>query len=154
LSPKTKTPLKPGLDLTSAPGFLRRLAAQIYDILLLIALLFVATALLLPFTTGEAVIPQQLLIYRIYLAVISFFFYGWFWTHGGQTLGLRAWKIKVLTLDHKPVSWNQALFRFATAIVSWAFFGLGFLWILIDKDKRSWHDHLSKTALFFDSERE
>jgi uncharacterized RDD family membrane protein YckC len=150
LSSKTKKPLKPGRDLPSAPGFFRRLAAQIYDLFLLIALLFLSTALLLPFTTGEAVSTQQLLIYRIYLAVISFLFYGWFWTHGGQTLGLRAWKIKVLTLDQKPISWNQALLRFATAIISWGFFGLGFLWILIDKNRRGWHDHLSKTALFFD----
>jgi uncharacterized RDD family membrane protein YckC len=65
---------------------------------------------------------------------------------------LRAWKIKVLTLDQKSISWKQALLRFATAIVSWGFFGLGFFWILIDKNRRSWHDHLSKTALFFDSE--
>ncbi len=149
-----KNPLpKPGHDLTSAPGFLRRLAAQLYDLLLLIALLFLATALLLPFTAGEAISLQQPLIYRIYLVVISFFFYGWFWTHGGQTLGLRAWKIKVLTLDQKPISWTQALIRFATAIPSWGFFGLGFLWILIDKNRRGWHDYLSKTALFFDLQK-
>jgi len=37
------------------------------------------------------------------------------------------------------------------AILSWGFCGLGFLWILIDKNQRSWHDHLSKTALFFDT---
>ena len=151
MSSKTKKTLKPGRDLLSAPGFLRRLAAQVYDLLLLIALLFLATALLLPFTAGEAISAQQTLIYRIYLAVISFLFYGWFWTHGGQTLGLRAWKIKVLTFDQKPISWIQALLRFASALVSWSFFGLGFLWILADKNRRSWHDHLSKTALFFDS---
>jgi uncharacterized RDD family membrane protein YckC len=144
--------LKPGHDSHPAPGFLRRLAAQIYDLFLLIALLFLATALLLPFTAGEAVSTQKTFIYRIYLTVISFLFYGWFWTHGGQTPGLRAWKIKVLTLDQKSISWKQALLRFATAIVSWGFFGLGFFWILIDKNRRSWHDHLSKTALFFDSE--
>ncbi|MDD1627213.1 MAG: RDD family protein [Methylococcaceae bacterium] len=84
---------------------------------------------------------------------MSFFFYGWFWTHGGQTLGLRAWKIKILTLDQKPINWTQALLRFTTSIISWAFFGLGFLWILFDKNQRSWHDHLSKTALFFDPQK-
>ena len=47
--------------LLSAPGFLRRLAAQLYDLLLLIALLFFATALLLPFTAGEAFTAQQYL---------------------------------------------------------------------------------------------
>jgi len=153
LSSKTKKTLKPGRDLLSAPGFLRRLAAQIYDLLLLIAILFLATALILPFTAGEAVSDQQTLIYRIYILVISFFFYGWFWTHGGQTLGLRAWKIKVLTCDQKPINWTQALLRFTTAIPSWGFFGIGFLWILVDKNRRGWHDHLSKTALFFDPQK-
>jgi uncharacterized RDD family membrane protein YckC len=143
--------LEPGRDSLSAPGFLRRLAAQIYDFLLLIAILFFSTALLLPFTSGEAVSDHQTLIYRIYLTVISFFFYGWFWTHGGQTLGMRAWKIKVLTLDQKNINWTQAVVRFLTAMVSLGFFGLGFLWTLVDKNRRSWHDHLSKTALFFDN---
>lgn len=128
------------------------MAAQVYDLFLLIALLFLATALLLPLTSGEAVSPQQALIYRVYLLIISFFFYGWFWTHGGQTLGLRAWKIKVLTRDRKPISWYQAFLRFTTAIVSWGFFGLGFLWILVDKNRRGWHDKLSGTALFFEAQ--
>ena len=136
----------------SEPGFLRRLAAILYDLLLLIALLFVATALLLPLNAGEAFTTQQF-FYPLYLLIISFLFYAWFWTHGGQTLGLRAWKIKVLTLDLKPISWKQALFRFAGAILSWGVFGLGFFWILIDKNHRSWHDNLSKTALFFDDKK-
>ena len=153
MTSKTKNVLKPGQSFPSAPGFFRRLAAQIYDLILLTALLFVATALLLPFTSGEAVSAQQTLFYRIYLTAISFLFYGWFWTHGGQTLGMRAWKIKVLTLDQKNINWTQALLRFLTAMVSLGLFGLGFLWILIDKSRCGWHDHLSKTALFFDPKK-
>ncbi|TAK63582.1 RDD family protein [Methylobacter sp.] len=142
---------KLGNDPISKPGFLRRLTVIFYDLLLLIALLFVATAVLLPLNAGEAFTDQQF-FFPIYLLLVSFFFYAWFWTHGGQTLGLRAWKIKVLTLDMKPISWKQALLRFITAIISWSFFGLGFLWILIDKNQRSWHDHLSQTAVFFDTQ--
>ena len=85
------------------------------------------------------------------MIAVSFLFYGWFWTHGGQTLGLRAWKIKVLTLDQKPISWKQSLLRFVTAIISWAGLGVGFMWVLIDKNRYSWHDHVSKTALFYDN---
>ena len=142
-------PQKPGNDPISEPGFLRRLAAILYDLLLLIAVLCVATALLLPLNAGEAFTARQF-FFPLYLLLVSFFFYAWFWTHGGQTLGLRAWKIKVLTLDRKPISWKQALLRFMVAIPSWGFCGLGFLWILFDKNQRSWHDHLSKTAVFFD----
>ncbi|MDP2098837.1 MAG: RDD family protein [Methylobacter sp.] len=129
---------------------MRRLAVILYDVLLLIALLFVATALVLPLNAGEAFTAQQF-YFPLYLLLVSFFFYAWFWTHGGQTLGLRAWKIRVLTLDRQPISWKQAALRFSLALFSWFFFGLGFWWILIDKDRRSWHDRFSKTALFFDT---
>jgi uncharacterized RDD family membrane protein YckC len=139
----------PGSGNLTAPGLLRRLAAILYDLLLLIALFFVATALLLPINNGEAFSSQQV-FYPLYLFVISFFFYAWFWTHGGQTLGMRAWKIKVLRFDHTPIHWQQALLRFLAAILSWAVFGLGFWWVLIDKNRLGWHDKLSKTALFFD----
>ncbi|MDP3875469.1 MAG: RDD family protein [Methylobacter sp.] len=150
LAPTKKRQQKLGYEAISKPGFLRRLAVILYDVLLLIALLFVATALLLPLNAGEAFTAQQF-YFPLYLLLVSFFFYAWFWTHGGQTLGLRAWKIRVLTLDRQPISWKQAALRFTFALFSWLFFGLGFWWILIDKDRRSWHDRLSKTALFFDA---
>jgi uncharacterized RDD family membrane protein YckC len=134
------------------PGFFRRLAAVLYDLILLIAVFFVATALLLPLNSGEAFSRQQI-FYPLYLLTISFIFYGWFWTHGGQTLGLKAWKIRVLTLDHKPINWTQAFVRFIAALLSWGIFGLGFIWILFDKNHHGWHDHLSKTAVFFDAQK-
>jgi uncharacterized RDD family membrane protein YckC len=146
-----KVQKKPGHDLMSRPGFLRCLAAILYDFLLLIAVLFVATALALPLNAGQAFTGQQFL-FPLYLLLVSFVFYGWFWTHGGQTLGLRAWKIKVLTLDRKTISWKQAFLRFTIAFFSWIVCGLGFLWILFDKNQHSWHDHASKTALFFDAQ--
>ena len=152
MSSKTKKILKSGRGIPSAPGFFRRFAAQIYDIFLLVAILILANALLYLFTTDESIKNHQL-IHRVYLTTISFFFYGWFWTHGGQTLGLSAWKIKVLTLDQKPINWKQALLRFTTAILSWSLCGLGFLWIYMNKNNYSWHDYLSKTALFFEQKK-
>jgi len=126
------------------------MAAIAYDFILLLAVLFFATALLLPFNHGEAFSSEQF-FYPLYLLLVSFLFYGWFWTHGGQTLGLRAWKIAVLTLDQQPISWRQAALRFCCALLSWAAFGLGFFWIIFDKNRYGWHDHLSKTAVFFNS---
>jgi uncharacterized RDD family membrane protein YckC len=129
------------------PGLLRILAVIIYDFLLLIALLFLATAILLPFNSGKAFTNHQV-FYPLYLLTVSFCFYGWFWTHGGQTLGLRAWKTRVLNDNFGLISWRQAFFRFTVAFVSWIFLGLGFLWALVDKDQRSWHDIASKTGLY------
>jgi uncharacterized RDD family membrane protein YckC len=126
-------------------GLLRRLGAVLYDALLLFALLFFAGALVLPFTGGEAV-PSGNWVFSTYLLLVSFLFFGWFWTHGGQTLGMRAWRIRVQQPDGTPVTWGQALRRFLTALLSWGLFGAGFLWVLIDRNGQSWHDRASGTV--------
>lgn len=131
------------------PSLFRRTAVIIYDLLLLLALLFLATALLLPFNNGEAFLPNQY-FFSIYLLAISFIFYGWFWTHGGQTPGMKAWRIKLQTFNQTPITWKHAYKRFFMAIVSWLFFGLGFLWLLIDKQRYTWYDRFSKTRLFLE----
>ena len=136
-------------DLT--PGFLRRLAAMVYDSFLLLALYFLATALLLPLNGGQAFGSGQL-FYPFYLLAVSFGFYGWFWTHGGQTLGLKAWKIKVLTFEQQPLNWKQAFIRFGSAFFSLLIGGFGFLWVILDKNNYAWHDYLSKTRLFFETQ--
>jgi len=128
------------------PGLFRRLGAIFYDCLLLLATLFLATALLLPFSNEDAFAPNHLL-YTIYLTFVTYLFFGWFWTHGGQTLGMRAWKIKVCNKDGGDLSWTQATIRFLSAAISWGFAGLGFFWILFNKNRNGWHDLLSKTKI-------
>jgi uncharacterized RDD family membrane protein YckC len=84
---------------------------------------------------------------QLYLLLIAFAFFGWFWVHGGQTLGMRAWRLRLVSADGGPVSWKQAAIRFAAALLSWSCLGLGFFWALIDREKRAWHDRLSGTRL-------
>lgn len=136
------------LNSTTLPpaGLLRRLASIVYDALLLLASLFMATGLLLPFTGGEAVEPGNP-FFSTYLLMICFFFYGWFWTHGGQTLGMRAWKIRIQQRSGAGITWRQAGLRFLTAIISWLVLGLGFLWMLVDRERLTWHDRCSGTVL-------
>jgi len=78
---------------------------------------------------------------------VSYLFFGWFWTHGGQTLGMQARKIRITRLDGAPIHWRQALLRAVMATGSWLFLGLGFAWIFIDQNRQSWHDHLSRSRL-------
>ena len=125
-------------------GLLRRLAAIVYDCLLLFGVLFVAAAIVVAFNRGETVHHP---LFSAYLLAVGYLFFGWFWTHGGQTLGMRAWKFRVQRLQGGPISWGQALRRFLLAIVSWSVFGLGFLWMLVDKDKMTLHDRFSRTVL-------
>lgn len=129
-----------------SPGLLRRLAALFYDTLVLVAVLFVATLLILPFHDGQAFRPNHGL-YSGYLSIVGFAYFGWFWTHGGQTLGMRAWKIRVCTTSGDSVSWGQAAIRFICGLLSFACFGLGYIWILFDSRRRAWHDLASRSKI-------
>ena len=130
-------------------GLTRRLLAILYDLFLLLALLFVATALAMALNRGNAIEPGQAIypLYVAYLLAVSFGFFGWFWTHGGQTLGMKTWKIRLQQLDGQAVTWPLALVRFITAMISWSAVGLGFLWVLVHPQKRSWHDIASRCVL-------
>ena len=105
-------------------GVLRRLTAIVYDSLLLAAVLMLAMALLTLFTgdkTGQSHNP----FINSYLVSVIFLFYGWFWTHGGQTLGMRSWKLRLEQENGQPITWWHALLRFLTAIPAWTVFILG-----------------------------
>jgi uncharacterized RDD family membrane protein YckC len=127
-------------------GLARRLAAIVYDGLLLFAVLYLATLPVLFINRGEPVSSGNVL-YQLYLLSVAFLFYGWFWTHGGQTLGMRAWRIRVEATNGQAIGWRQALVRFACAGVSWGCLGLGFLWIVVDRRRRAWHDRLSRSVI-------
>ncbi len=125
---------------------LRRLGAMFYDSLLLFALLMLASAAALAVTQGNLHMHSP--VFRVWLFLVSFLFYAFFWVHGGQTLGMRAWKIRVQRLDDgRPITWLQAFLRFLVAIPSWLLLGLGFLWMLFDKQKLTWHDRFSESAV-------
>lgn len=118
-----------------------------YDSLIVLALLIFSTALIIPFIKGHEIPPGNF-IYQSYLLTIIFSFFGWFWIHRGQTLGMMAWRLKIRTDDGYRLTWKDALVRFLLAIPSLLCFGIGLLWILFDKESRALHDRLSKTEVF------
>jgi uncharacterized RDD family membrane protein YckC len=59
---------------------------------------------------------------------------------------MRAWRIRVVAADGGALPWPRALLRFTVALVSFAAFGLGFLWCLLDRDRRAWHDLAARSA--------
>lgn len=126
----------------------RRLAAGIYDIFLIFALLLFATAIALFFNKGKP-FGHSNLFFSLYLLSFIGFFYCWFWTHGGQTLGMQAWKIKVVKDNLQTLSWATAIKRFLLAVPSVCFFGLGYFFVFFNKNKLSIHDFGSKTRVLF-----
>lgn len=130
-------------------GLVRRLMAIIYDLFLLLALLFIATSVVMVFNQGKAIAPGHPLyaFYVTCLLLICFCFYGWFWTHGGQTLGMKTWKMKLQQNNGHAVTWPLAFIRFITAVISWSAAGLGFFWSLFSPQRRTWHDIASNCVL-------
>lgn len=126
------------------PGLARRLAACLYDGLVLVAVLMVASALWVG--ASRAAVPPGDWLFRGYLLAITAVFFAAFW-HRGETLGMRAWKLRIVADDRQPPGWGRGLLRFACALLSWMALGLGFLWVLVDRDRLAWHDRLSGTRL-------
>ena len=139
-------------------GFFKRLIVIVYDLLLLTALLFsvgvvVAGIMTFALNNGNAItdahpfyFASQLIILAV-LVFSGFLFYRWFWTHGGQTLGMKTWKVQLVSADGHQINSRKAALRYSGAIISLAVFGLGFIWSIFDKQKRTWHDMLSATRL-------
>ena len=128
-------------------GLLRRFGAILYDTLLVLALLFLATIPFIAMRAGEPVYSSNNTAYQITLALVTFAFFVGFWSRSGSTLGMLAWGLRVETSNSDTPSVGQASLRFFAAIVSWLPLGLGFLWQLWDKDRLTWHDRISGTRL-------
>jgi uncharacterized RDD family membrane protein YckC len=125
---------------------LRRLAALAYDALLLLALLFVFTLLVILARGGREIGPGTLW-FEAGIVAIALVFCAAFWTRGGQTLGMQAWRIRVVAADGGPVTWRRAVVRFFAGWLAALPAGLGIWWALLDPQHRCWHDRLSGTRV-------
>ena len=132
-------------------GVFRRFGAMFYDLLLLIALMMVVTAVLLPLTGGEAITSERYgaweYAYQILLLVIVIGFFGGFWTRRGQTLGMAAWRLKIEREDAGLLTWSDVLKRLAAAVVALLPVGAGYFWIWIDRDRLAWPDRWTHTRV-------
>jgi uncharacterized RDD family membrane protein YckC len=129
-------------------SLLRRLAAFAYDLLLLAALVLCFTLLVVVVAAGlgRSVPPGSVWFQLCVTVLVAGFFCG-FWVHGGQTLGMRAWRIRVVRDDGAKLTGAQAVARFAAAIVAALPAGLGFWWGLLDDAGRAWHDRWTRTRV-------
>ena len=132
----------------SAPLRLR-LAAAAYDLLPLLGMWFVAAVLALAVTGGALdthTLAGKLLVQGFALALSAAYFVA-SWSRGGQTIGMRAWRLRVVAADGNRVSWPRAIARFFVALVSLAALGAGFWWALVDAQGRTWHDMAARTRV-------
>jgi uncharacterized RDD family membrane protein YckC len=132
-------------------GIARRLAALVYDALLLIALLMVFTGAVLFLTHGSAVLTETVgaweYLYRAGLVAVTAAYFVGNWMHSGQTLGMRAWHLYALDAFGGRLGFVPALLRFLLAVAAWLPAGLGVLWLYFDPQRLALHDRLAKTRL-------
>ena len=145
-----------------------RLLCMVYEAMLLFGVLFIATWL---FST---LLQQRHALYlrdalQDWLFVVLGLYFCWFWTHGGQTLAMKTWHLRVLDKEGNPLSWRRGLIRYA---LCWLWFipglaaaklmhaqgwllmllpGANFvLWALtsrLDADRQFLHDRLAGTRI-------
>lgn len=133
-------------DATSRPGVARRLASMLYEALLLLGVLsitFLLPHILLGVFAGRAVAPW-LLQAHFFLTLLAYFL--WFWLHGGQTLAMKTWRLRLETRDGRPLTPSRALLRYLLAwpsVLSVA----GIAWAIVDRDQQFLHDRLAATRI-------
>jgi len=130
-------------------SLMRQLLAMVYDSLLLMALWLVVGGVAVSLNGGEA--PNNPLVrYGVLfpsLVGITWLVYAGVWRKGGQTLGMRAWKIRVMRSDGQPMTWQAGLIRCVFGSLSWLMAGLGYAYALVNANRDTFHDLFSKTCV-------
>ncbi|MCW8333240.1 RDD family protein [Vibrio sp. SCSIO 43135] len=141
-------------------GLMRRFGALFYDALIVLAIEMMAAGLVIAviFALNAAGIlsygeygdaaglvgehPIVSPLFTLYLAAVWVYFFVFFWTRAGQTLGMRAWKLQIRNEDATPITVTQALIRLGTSG-----FGLANFTVPFDPKKRGFHDIWAKTQV-------
>ena len=133
-----------------------RLLALLYDALPVIALWMLAST---AFTVGytvlghhparENIAPFSALQWLLWSCcwVITGLYAVLSWRGGGQTLGMRPWRLQLVDLAGNVPGTRALWRRYAVASLSLLLGGLGFWWAWIDRDRLAWHDRASGTRL-------
>lgn len=127
-------------------GLRRRFAAMLYETLLLIALIMLASFAYIP-VFGSIQGPFQKAVFQLYLLLVMMVYFVVFWKRGGQTLAMKTWHIRLVSANGDGISAAQGVTRFCLATLGLLCAGVGILWALIDADRQFLHDRLCRTRL-------
>lgn len=155
----------------SSPTLKRKVICLIYESLILLAVVFIASLIFhLIFRDTQADYFKPL--FQLYLFVVVGYYCTWFWTHGGQTLAMQTWKIRIVTVEGGTLTIQRAIARYLCTLIgilffvvidlivpfefinklhlvliSFVFFGFGFFWAIFDRDHQFLHDRLVGTRI-------
>lgn len=145
----------------SRASFFRRLAAMVYDLLVAVAVGMCAAMIMLVsmlLLVENNILDKQgyenfsdliqhsftyKLTLQVWVGLWVMGFFLWFWRNGGQTIGMRAWRLRLFSTNEKPFGYGRALLRLICS-----FGGLGTLLVLVDfKSKQSLQDRIASTEI-------
>ena len=135
---------------------MRRLAAMLYDLLLILAVIMGGTAIAIGIrvamngadvTTSDPQTAIHGVFYQLFLVSLIYGFFLVFWRRGGQTLGMQAWRLKAQNSDGSLLSIKQCSLRMLGGLLSWACGGLGYLFMLFSASRKTWSDSLSSSEI-------
>lgn len=138
------------IPVAELPGLRRRLASMAYESLLLLGVLsvsFMLPHLAIGMALGT-VLPGWALIGHVFLVLGAYFI--WYWHHGGQTLAMQTWKIRLSTPSGAQPSLSRLALRYVLAWPSVLYLGAGIFWALFDRDRQFLHDRLAGTRIVFE----
>lgn len=138
-----------------------RLLALFYDLWpaaalwFLLAFLFNVALLLAGHDARESIAPFSALQWLLWLAcwLAAGAYATTSWRRGGQTLGMRPWRMRVRAADGAPAAWRALWLRYAVGTLSLLLAGFGFWWAWLDRDRLTWHDRASGTRLIREPKR-
>ncbi|MCC6533190.1 MAG: RDD family protein [Burkholderiales bacterium] len=126
------------------------MAALVYESLLLIALLFAATAVFVAVFGDSRSQPTRTLL-QVYLLSAAGMYFVWSWTGGRRTLPMKTWHLRLVDDTGQHPTASRAVIRFLAASLSLPVFGLALWWALIDAERRFLHDRIAGTRLVTDA---
>ncbi len=131
---------------THVPGLRRQLACLLYEGLVIFAILLIGFLMPQIVLSGFGIaLGGKGLWIHVFLLLMAYF--SWCWTHGGQTLPMKTWKLRVISKDGHSLRPAQAILRYFAAWLSTLLLGAGFLWVLFDPEKRYLHDRIADTRI-------
>jgi len=132
---------------SDTPGWKARLACLLYEALTVLAVVIIGV--IIPQTLIAAMMGaaanSRFLLTHLFLLLLLYF--AWQWTHGGQTLAMKTWRIRLVNASSGPLRPAQAMLRYAAAWPGTLLLGAGFFWALLDPDRQYLHDRIAGTRL-------
>lgn len=140
------------IDFMALPvaGVPRRLAALVYDTLLLLAIGFAYTAGILLIQVQQFGAREGQPLGWLGGAGLWFclsLYYVWCWRRSGQTLGMKTWRLRLQRVDGGPPSWMQCWLRCIIAPVVILAFGVGYWWALFSPSGNCLQDSGTRTRV-------